>query len=245
LDNKSKGKDVIRDLNQKIQDWGIKLRELKEYLNALNETRKEEIESLNLTYQNNIFLCDKLIEDLTNQLAEATNTVEFKNKALVLKSILKQITETSMLRLKEDILTQTNQRINKILGRKDIKISTIGKCLTLSDRDGVSVGQELSIAYAFLSTLFSQSPHELPFIVDTPAAPLDLEVRREVAEILPNLFSQVVVFITSSERNNFADQYYSRDDCVFLTIKKEADKVTLVDDLNFFQNFQSEELNGL
>lgn len=245
LDNKSKGKDAIRELNEKIRNWGVKVTELKEYLDALNETRKEKFESLNLDYKNNIFLCDKLIEELTNQLAEATDTVEFKNKALVLKSVLKQITERSLIRLKDDILIKTNERICKILARKDIKISTIGKCLTLSDRDGVSVGQELSIAYAFLSTLFSQSPHELPFIVDTPAAPLDLSVRREVAEILPELFSQVVIFITSSERNNFADQFYERDDCNFLTVEKNQGGVRLIDDLNVFQNFQSEELNGL
>ena len=195
LDNRTKGKEAIRDLNNKIREWSVKEKELSEYLSAINETRKEEIELLNLDYKNNLSLCDKQIEDLTNQLAEATNTVEFKNKADLLKSILKQITEKSLARLKEDILLKTNNRISKILGRQDIKISTIGKCLSLSDRNGVSVGQELSIAYAFLSTLFSQSPHELPFIVDTPAAPLDLEVRREVAEILPELFTQVVVFI--------------------------------------------------
>jgi len=161
---------------------------------------------------------------------------------MLLKEILKQIHTESVLRLKKNILCKTNDKIEKILKSKDITISKIGNCLSLTDRSGVSEGQKLSIAYAFLSTLFSESPHHLPFIVDTPAAPLDLQVRREVAETLPSLFTQIVVFLTSGERKGFADRFYSKKSgCLFYTVSKSGDGVKLEKDITFFKNFQSEE----
>ena len=74
----------------------------------------------------------------------------------------------------------------------------------------------------------------------------DLSVRREVAEMLPHLFKQIVVFITSSERKGFADQYYDQlKECNFLTVSKQKDNVRLVNDLDFFKNFQSEGQYGI
>ena len=242
LDRKTKGKDKIDDLNEKIDKWRIKELNLDSVITALTEKRKEEQEVLDLDWRTNIDLCEKRIADLQAQRAEASGTVEFKNKASVLKNILKQIHGKSLVRLKGNILSKTNEKIERILKSKDIRISKIGNCLSLRDRSGVSEGQKLSIAYAFLSTLFSESPHHLPFIVDTPAAPLDLKVRREVAEILPSLFSQIVVFITSGERDGFADQFYSRkSDCLFYTVRKEKIGVRLERDIEFFKGFQSED----
>jgi hypothetical protein len=116
--------------------------------------------------------------------------------------------------------------------------------LYLKDRTGVSEGQKLSIAYAFLSTLFHESSHKIPFVVDTPAAPLDLEVRREVSKTIPSLFSQIVIFIISPERDGFADRFYcDKDGCKFITIRKNREKgvVELEENLEYFKNFQSED----
>jgi hypothetical protein len=243
LDRQTKSREIIAKLNERIAKLDIKESEEASLLAVLNENRKEEQEALGLTWDVNIDMCAKKIIEWQHQLAEATNTVDFMNKANVLKNILEQINEESLVRLKKNILTKTNKRIEEILGSKDIAISEIGSCLSLSDRTGVSEGQKLSIAYAFLSTLFHESPNELPFIVDTPAAPLDLKVRREVAKILPSLFGQIVVFITSGERDGFADRYYARkkSDCLFLTVRKVKNNVCLEEDLDFFKNFQSED----
>jgi hypothetical protein len=242
LDRQTKSKEIIGKLNDRIAQLGIKESEEAGYVAILIENRKEEQEELGLTWEVNIDLCGKKIKEWQTQLAEATNTVDFMNRATVLKKILEQVNEKSLVRLKKNILAKTNEKIERILGSKDIAISEIGSFLYLSDRSGVSEGQKLSIAYAFLSTLFSQSPHELPFIVDTPAAPLDLSVRREVAQILPNLFTQIVVFITSGERDGFADRFYSqKGDCLFLTVRKYKGDVCLEKDLDFFRGFQSED----
>jgi DNA repair exonuclease SbcCD ATPase subunit len=241
LDRETKNKVKIKELDDNIKKLERLRDELNDILITLTETRKEEQDLLSLTWEDNLDLCKKYIENLEIQLATATNAVEFRTKSIVLRNILTEIHEQSLKRLKNNILFKTNEKIEKILKTKNIRISEIGSCLALSDRDGVSEGQKLSIAYAFLSTLFSESPHKLPFVVDTPAAPLDLEVRREVAEILPNLFDQTVVFITSGEKAGFAERLYTRNDCLFLTVTRTPEGAVVKDGIEIFKNFQSEE----
>jgi len=43
----------------------------------------------------------------------------------------------------------------------------------------------------------------LPFIVDSPANPIDLRIRAKVAELIPKLTRQFVAFTISSERQSF------------------------------------------
>ena len=242
LDRKTQDKAKIQELRQKIDGWKIAENNCLEMLNVLKENRKEEQETIGLEWKDNIDLCEKRIKTLQDKLAQATNTVDFKNKALFLKEIIKEIHQESLVRLKMNILHKTNQRIERLLKNKELKISKIGTYLHLQDRMGASEGQKLSIAYAFLSTLFSESPHKLPFIVDTPAAPLDLDRRREVAGTIPDLFDQIVVFITSGERDGFADRFYgATKDCLFCTISKNQGEIEQNNSQSFFKEFQSEE----
>lgn len=239
LDKQTPDREIIEQLQNKIYNLRLQEQDALKTFKKLTEERKEEQEVQGLTWEDNIELCNQYIEYLENKLAEASNTLTFKNKALLLKQILKEINERSLITLKLSILNKTNERIAKFLERDDISIARIDTFLHLSDRANVSVGQQLSIAYAFLSTLFYEAPHRLPFIVDTPAAPLDLGVRREVSKILPELFEQLIVFITSGERNGFADTFYLKNaDCLFLTITKEYGKMTVIKDVTYFKNYQ-------
>ena len=67
-----------------------------------------------------------------------------------------------------------------------IRVQSIERCLVLEGQEGGSVGETLSVAYAFLATLFEGSDHQLPFVVDSPANPIDLRVRAKVAELIPH-----------------------------------------------------------
>jgi DNA sulfur modification protein DndD len=87
----------------------------------------------------------------------------------------------------------------------DIRIRNIDHCLNLEGQEGGSVGETLCVAYAFLSTLFAKTRHELPFVVDSPAGAIDLRVREQVAELVPKLSSQFVAFVISAEREGFLD----------------------------------------
>jgi hypothetical protein len=73
----------------------------------------------------------------------------------------------------------------------------------LEGQEGGSAGETLAVAYAFLATLFNRVEHHLPFIVDSPANPIDLRVRPEIARLIPKLTTQFVAFTISSERQNF------------------------------------------
>jgi hypothetical protein len=75
--------------------------------------------------------------------------------------------------------------------------------LVLTGQEGGSVGETLSVGYAFLATLFNRTEHQLPFIVDSPANPIDLRVRAKVAELIPRLANQFIAFTISSERQGF------------------------------------------
>ncbi len=238
------GRIKIDNLKSQKQKDAEELGRIDEILQALNEENSFEQRSLGLTWENNIPLCKEEYERLKKQLAEATNTVEFNKKAEMMKEILNEINERALLSLKKNILEKTNEKITKILKSDDIKILGISKNLLLDGRTGVSEGQKLSIAYAFLSTMLSQAPLKLPFIVDTPAAPLDLSVRRQVAESVPQLFDQTVIFITSGEREGFADRFYSKEEsCLFLTVQKDKanQSVRIENSLDCFKKFQSED----
>ena len=114
--------------------------------------KKEEQESYELTWKNNINLCQTYIDSLESQITKTEQDFILRNKAKELKEIMKEIDNNSMLKLKNNILIKTNDRIKKILKRSEIKISKIGNHLILEDRRGVSEGQKLSIAYAFSLT---------------------------------------------------------------------------------------------
>ena len=111
---------------------------------------------------------------------------------------------------------------------EDLRVERIDGALELSsnkasNKDDVSEGQSLSVAYAFLTALLSKAPFELPFIVDSPAVSLDLDVRKEVSRVIPTLFEQMILFVISSEQAAFAENFYEREDTRFVTLRRTAD----------------------
>ena len=71
---------------------------------------------------------------------------------------------------------------------------------------------------------------------------MDLTVRREVADILPKLFQQTVILVTSGEKSGFAEEFYNRDDVNYLTLKGEKNQpVECVSGRAFFEQYQEKE----
>ena len=88
----------------------------------------------------------------------------------------------------------------------NVQVGTIEKCIKLKGKTGGSVGEILSVGYAFLSTLFNNAEnHRLAFVVDSSANPIDLEVRSKIGELLPKLTGQFIAFVISSEPKGFVD----------------------------------------
>jgi hypothetical protein len=136
-------------------------------------------------------------------VAEATNTVVLKRKTDALGTILRAAQAGAREKLKQTLVTATNTRISQLLLREPLILDNISECLILKNQTGASVGQTLAVSYAFLATLFERRDYQLPFVVDSPAGPLDLNVRPEVAKLIPQLCQQFVAFTISSERDKF------------------------------------------
>ncbi|MBE9226201.1 AAA family ATPase [Phormidium sp. LEGE 05292] len=185
-----------------------RLDNLKEQLRQCNE-RLEEIErSPNSKIPENAICLrelDKLIQEAENDVAEATETLTLKLKTDIAIQILSQAHKLASEELRKIILEETNQKISQVLSRNPVLLEDIQDSLKLQGQVGASEGQTLSVSYAFLATLFNKSGCAIPFIVDSPALSLDLNVRSEVANLIPTLCNQFVAFTISSERQAFVD----------------------------------------
>ena len=168
----------------------------------------------------------KKIRDECNKKFEvASASYRLTRQRDVLVRQLSEIEGMTLQVLRERIRKGTNERLDSLVQMERLQIAKIDGALTLTsdrvaERKGVSEGQSLSVAYAFLTSLLSEAPFQLPFIVDSPAVSLDLEVRREVGRIIPDLFEQMVMFVLTSEQAGFSETFYERGNTCFVSLSK-------------------------
>lgn len=158
--------------------------------------------------------------DAEQYLAQITGTLEVKEKTEVLRGILDRAYEIATKKISLELVEETNRNLEKWLPNNQLQVESIHGHLRLKGKQKGSVGENLSVAYGFLSTLFNRTSHSLPFIVDSPAGALDNTVRRSIGETIPRLTNQFVTFIISSERQNFIDEGVERatNDVQYVTI---------------------------
>lgn len=236
------------DMNQRLQeiteekkDEEDQKKKKEQELRELTSTDKNEREELGLNWKNNIHLCRQKVEQRTHKVREASNTVNFGKRADILEDIFEDFIDKYLTKLKEDQIEETNERLQKILGLSEVQIEDIDSSIRIEGKDDVSEGQRLSVAYAYLSTLFEDSAVNVPFIIDSPAVSIDYEKRAEVAPIISDLFDQLVIFVISSEREHFVSELDSGD-IEYCTVHRteipgEVEKSL---DKDYFMNFQSE-----
>jgi hypothetical protein len=151
-----------------------------------------------------IRVLEKRLENAERMLAEITNTIGLRTRRDLLVRIFEAAVEKARSGISQEICEDTNREIARVMPDNAIRIQRVDRCLVLEGQGGGSAGETLAVAYAFLSTLFNRvEQHELPFIVDSPANPIDLRVRTKIAELIPKLTRQFVAFTISSERQNF------------------------------------------
>lgn len=244
LDKKKTEKDAAEN---ELRKTSLRLDELERSADETDDDETDCIKSLT-----------KIVEDAREQLAEATSTVQLKNQTEILVAILSDALAKSRKALRMQIKDETNDRIRELLSSDPVLLGDIGDSLNLSGQQGASVGQTLSVAYAFLATMFSRGNYSLPFVVDSPAGPLDLKVRPQVAKLIPRLTKQFVAFTISSERQKFVDPLAdaAHGNVQYLTLFREtaatrgiivpagADRTgngVLVDGRDFFDQFDLDE----
>ncbi len=204
-------------ISGELESLKTRKNEVENKLKTLEEDSDEEDED-----SESIKIIEKLLEKAEEYLEQITNTINLGKKRDLLKSILEQAYKSTHVGISRDICKDANQRVEELMPDNNIRIEKIEKCLVLKGQTGGSAGEQLSIAYAFLSTLFSHSEHTLPFIVDSPAGPIDLSIRPKIGKLIPHLTNQFVAFTISSEREGFVPALKKANDksMQFLTVFK-------------------------
>jgi len=220
-----------------------RLAKVEQLLKTLTSTDRQV--HLQAEWHENIHLCRAEVKTREKKLATATNTYNFVIAAEKVKALIDRVATEALEGLRESVREATNEKLSRLVTGEPLQVSRIGSALELSseglaEKGGVSEGQSLSVAYAFLTSLLSAAPYKLPFIVDSPAVSLDTQVRREVGDVIPELFDQMIVFVISSERDGFADAFYPRPDVRYITVWREGALATQKrDGLSDFQTFHS------
>ena len=189
-----------------VKKAGDKIGKLKRELEKLgDDLEKYESENDKRGHEDTfgIGVIEHRLKMAEQKLAQITQTIKLKNKRDVLTKILAQAESEAKAGITSEVCKEANARIRELMPHNDISIEKIDRCLVLEGQAGGSTGEQLSIAYAFLSTLFHRSDHQLPFVVDSPAGPIDFDVRPEIANLVPKLSKQFVAFVISSEREKF------------------------------------------
>ena len=244
-----RARDDIENLRQQLE----KIDEVLEKFESKDQTQADE-----RTF--GIQILEERIERAEKNLAEIAKTLIEKAKRDTLTTIIKNAHKKARHGITAELCEQANNRIVELMPQNGILIDRIECNLILKGQEGGSVGETLSIAYAFLATLFHRSEHQLPFVVDSPAGPIDLAVRPRIGELIPNLSGQFIAFTISSERAGFIEplKRASNARIQFVTLfrkgsedlaqaaYKKGSVVETVDGLNvegedFFSEFQLEE----
>ncbi len=149
--------------------------------------------------------------EASEKLAQVTDTLFLKERKELLGEVLDDACDSAQRALSSQIKEETNQLCGDMLPYNDIVIEDIDRCLHLVNKSGGSVGETLSVSYAFLTTLFNRAEHKLPLIVDSPTGSLDGFVRPEIAKALPKLGNQLIAFMIDTEKPEFLP--YLQDAC--------------------------------
>jgi len=234
-----KGHEDPVKIQEEIKELNAKITEKQQSLMRLTA---KDLSDDSLSEKNNIYRAEQEWKKARDTYYEASGTYKFAKKADKLKEYVKHVRDNTLNRLKSYMVRETNRKLEALIDNDKIEIRKIDGYLVLEGKDGASEGQTLAVAYAYIGTLFEHSPFEFPFVVDSPAASMDLSVRREVAEILPKLFEQTVIFVTSGERSGFAEVFFKRDDVQYLTVKGEKNEaMRLYNGKEVFEIYQENE----
>jgi DNA sulfur modification protein DndD len=210
-----------------------------------------------------ISVVEKELERAKKNFAEVADTLRLKLRAEILREIVQNAHEKSRERISIALCDDANKRIQHLMPNNAIRIDRVDRSLRLDGKSGGSAGETLTVAYAFLSTLFHRTDYQLPFIVDSPAGPLDHPKRSAVASLIPDLAGQFIAFVISTERDGFQDKLdqTAKSPIQYLTLFRKGDAAMesaanaiggvdstvdgiLVTGKSFFEAFQIEEEEG-
>lgn len=91
----------------------------------------------------------------------------------------------------------------------DYNVKVLRRSGRYSDASGLSAGEKLALALAFMAALNEISGFNLPIIIDTPMGILDREIKLNIAQVLPSYLQdkQITLLVTGEE---YSPEFRSR-----------------------------------
>ena len=224
LEAEERGDTDMRAFTEREGEIKVQLATLESEIECLETADPVKQRAHQCSRTTNIPLAQRYRKECKATLNEVEASYRLSRQRDLLLDQLRRVEEKALTDLREVIREETNDRLETLVQMEDLRVERIDGALELSSskassKDDVSEGQSLSVAYAFLTALLSKAPFELPFIVDSPAVSLDLDVRKEVSRVIPALFEQMILFVISSEQAAFAENFYEREDTQFVTLR--------------------------
>lgn len=227
------------ELKEQIDELIGKIGVAKSELNTL-ESKDETDDKLN--ENNNIHRAECAYRYYEEKIASATRTHAAWQRKDIIEELINEIKIQATEELKQEIIRKTNEKLQKVISDDSIEIENIDQYIKLKGKDGASEGQTLSIAYCFIGTLFEDAELEFPFVIDSPTGKMDFDKRKAVADIIPDVFNQLIAFVQSAEVENFADRFYKNTDSQYVTIiaSREGNDIEIHKGIDFFDSYQRE-----
>lgn len=204
------GDEQLQAWQSELEEHQGKCRELGALLEDIRGDRKPDF---------SLKLVEKELEEVGEKVAEITQTVTLHKQTTALKDMLSRAAKLARGKIKEELVQEANEKIQHVLINDPLEIERIDQYVRLAGQDKASVGQTLSVGYTFLMSVLHRGNNDFPLVVDSPANPIDADVRRNIGAIIPGLCTQFVGFTINTEREGFVPALEAAcDDIKFLTL---------------------------
>ena len=203
---------IFEEGDSRVKSWTTSLDDkkgkkytLEEHLKSIERSPMPKDDPKNIHNTWCLKVLKKWLEEAEQRLAEISDTVALTQK----KQLLQKIVDNSLKKARENLqdlmIGECNVFLKIILERDPIIITKIDRCLHLKNQKAGSEGQMLSVGYTFLNTLLARIHHNFPLFVDSPANAIDANIRRNIAQQIPQFCHQFIALTISTEREGFTN----------------------------------------
>ena len=205
---------------KKLQDDHDTLEEeLAEVDDALKEIEGTATGDEDPTQTNCLKALQSAKKDQEGRVAKISGTLTLKAQTDAVRQIAERAKELARNSIREAVRTKANKMLQDVLANDPIEILSIARSLNIKNQRGASVGQTLSVGYAFLMSLLERGNNQFPLVVDSPSGALGGGRREAVGRLIPQLCSQFVALMIDVERAEFvpAIEKVAKADIRYLT----------------------------
>jgi DNA sulfur modification protein DndD len=169
----------IGALSQRIEQWGKEINDLEKKISSARKQAKQERE-LSLKYELAQKAADAISEMYQVHADDMRQQIETRTKE-IFRSLVWKDSHFHDVQLGPDFNLEVIDRYGQ------------------SARPELSAGERQVLSLSFITAMAQVSEEEAPLVMDTPFGRLSSHHRNSIAEKLPELTSQLILFVTDEE----------------------------------------------